>query len=310
MTSPRPEWFGLLSLADPSKSGSVKTSYEMIFQEYGWERGWAIVTELFANAAMVRDGGSNPADDVASAEAVGGIVIDFFGRKYVARAGPRIMAFVAPEAATQPGEPPRRATSIDADPIAMLDGTPNPELAARFIRFVVSPEGQRLWTYRPGVANGPRRNALGRLSVLESLYTDEAANLIDPTDPFTGDKPRAMNAADRSARGAFMGDLVKAALIDNQEQLAQARKKIHDRGDPPADLAALTAIPTFFATSLDAKGELQITETALDSKAQSLAASSFAASGPAMAAYKDTIQAKQRNQWRQQFQKRFESLAR
>ena len=43
------EWFGRLSLADPSKSGSVKSSYEMIFQQYGWEKGWGVVTELFAN---------------------------------------------------------------------------------------------------------------------------------------------------------------------------------------------------------------------------------------------------------------------
>ena len=69
----QPQWFGQLSLADPAKSGSVKTSYEMILQQYGWEKGWAVITELFANAAMVRDNGGAPGDDAGSAEAVGGI---------------------------------------------------------------------------------------------------------------------------------------------------------------------------------------------------------------------------------------------
>ena len=67
-----PQWISRLSLADPSTSGSVKTSYEQIFQQHGWEKGWDILTRLFANAHVIHDGGSNPAEDVGFAEAVAG----------------------------------------------------------------------------------------------------------------------------------------------------------------------------------------------------------------------------------------------
>src|SRR5207248_1540731 len=80
-------WIDRLSLSDPTKSGSVKTAYDMIFQQYGWEKGWRIVTLMVANASVIRDGGSNPAEDVGSADAVAGVGIDFFGWLRVRRAG-------------------------------------------------------------------------------------------------------------------------------------------------------------------------------------------------------------------------------
>ncbi len=144
-----PSWFGNLSLADPSKSGSVRSGYEMIFQEYGWEKGWELMTLMFANAGVVRDVGSAPANDIGSAQAVAAIVIDFFGRKEMLRMGPSLVGFVVP------GD--GGGSTIDADPVAVLKGAPHTELAAHFIEFVISPEGQRLWVLRAGTPGGPKK---------------------------------------------------------------------------------------------------------------------------------------------------------
>src|SRR5690606_734329 len=72
-------------------------------------------------------------------------------------------------------------TSIGADPIGMLRGAPQPELAHRFIEFVLSPEGQKIWNYRPGTNGGPVRFALRRPPIRKDFYV--AANETAMTDP-------------------------------------------------------------------------------------------------------------------------------
>jgi ABC-type Fe3+ transport system substrate-binding protein len=231
-------WFGQLSLADPSKSGSVKTIYDQIFLQYGWENGWGVVTLMFANADNVRDSGSGPADDVGSAQAVAGVAIDFFGRKEILRVGEDLIGFVVPQG----------GSVTDPDPIAMLKGAPHAQLAAQFIEFVISEEGQKLWVFRPGTPGGPVHYMLGRLSVLPEIYTRYAQYLFDPANPFAAAEPLKGNERETSARSSFMGELVKAALIDNHEDLVAARRAILAAGDPPDLLAKLIALPTFIPT--------------------------------------------------------------
>ena len=302
-----PEWIGRLSLADPAKSGSVKTSYEMIFQQYGWEKGWAVITRLFANAAMVREGGANPADDTGSADAVAGIVIDFYGRLAVLRAGESILTFVTPEGGTTP----------DPDPIAILKGAPHAELASRFVRFVVSPDGQRLWTHRAGTPGGPRRNTLGRLSVLPWLYEKESAFMFDPTSPFIaaatmGDaSTREAREKEKNARDKYIGELIKAALIDNQPELAKARRAIHAAGDRPELLAMLTALPTFVPSSVNAKGELEYgSARTIDNASLGAVAEEFNPREKAKAGYAERLQNGLRDHWRETFAKRFADVER
>ncbi len=239
-----PEWFGNLSLADPSKSGSVRTCYDMVLQQYGWEKGWGLLVQFFANTELVREGGSHPADDVGSAQAVAGIVIDFYGRNHITRVGPRIVTFIIPEG----------GSTIDPDPIAMLKGAPHPELAARFIQFVISPEGQKLWTFKSqaitGRKDGPVRSALGRLSVLPSLYETDSAAMTDPTSPFTSVVPLKADAKIGRTRSVYLGNLIKSALVDNHAALVAARRAIHNAGDPPELMEKLGTLPTIPAELL------------------------------------------------------------
>jgi hypothetical protein len=310
------QWFGHLSLADPSKSGSVKTSYEMILQQYGWEKGWRVLVELFANAALIRESGAIPADDVASAEAVAGIVIDFYGRLQVSRSGSRAAQFIVPEG----------GTALDSDPIAMLRGAPHPELAARFIRFVVSPEGQRLWVNKPHIAGasfagvpafrGPEKTPLGRMAVLPELYTRDVADLFDARNPFESKELLRYNAAAAAARNSYLGDLIKTALIDNHAALTRARKHIASLGDSPRLLDELTVLPEFVPVVVRTMGNENVLEygvsTPLKTDSLPALAKQYSPSKdrePALYPFLERLQTAQKDAWRMSFAERFARLA-
>jgi ABC-type Fe3+ transport system substrate-binding protein len=236
------DWFGHLSLADPSKSGSVRSSYEQIFLQYGWEKGWGVLIKMFANTNQMREGGAMPSDDVGTAQAVAGIVIDFYGRKAVLRVGDAIAGFAIPE----------QGSVTDPDPIAMLKGAPHPELSARFIEFVISEEGQKLWTFRARSGKGgPDHYVLGRLAIRPDMYEKYKAEMFDPTNPFANPQPLKANEKETVLRGTFIGELIKAALIDNREALVEARGAIRAAGDPADLLAKLEAVPTFVPTRVE-----------------------------------------------------------
>jgi len=228
-----PEWFGHLCLADPSKSGSVMTSYEMLLQQYGWEKGWPILVQMFANTQNIKDVGSAPAEEVGTENAAAGVVIDFFGRIQIAKQGPDLVDFVVPEG----------GSALDADPVAVLRGAPHRPLADHFVEFVISPPGQLLWVLKPGTPGGPVRSALGRMAILEDLYTTRAADMTDPKNPFAGVPPPQVDRVAQGRRSVFLGELVKAALIDNHAALRAARQAVHSAGDPPELLARFNTLP-------------------------------------------------------------------
>ena len=297
-----PAWFGRLSLADPSKSGSVRTGFEMVLQANGWEKGWGILTEMFANTAMVRDSGSAPADDVGNADAVAGVVIDFYGRLQVLRVGPGVAAFVVPKA----------GTALDADPIAMLRGAPHAALGADFERFVVSEEGQKLWTFRTGTPGGPVKTSLGRLSVVEGLYQPPLAeNLVDKADPFLmqGEVLGHFDEKGQQWREPFIGDLIKAALIDNRQSLMRARQAIRAAGDQPDLLAKLTTLPTYRVAEVSGGKISYGPETPLDESALRAMHDDYApAKTTSKAAFQAELQNRMRDFWRARFATRFAEI--
>ncbi|MEI8198114.1 MAG: ABC transporter substrate-binding protein, partial [Phycisphaerae bacterium] len=149
-----PGWIGNLAVADPSKSGSVATCYEMILQQYGWKEGWPILVKIFANAESIQMSGPAPGDEAGSGNAVAGIVIDFYGRTAIIKQGSALMEFIVPVG----------GSTLDPDPVAILKGAPSPALASHFMEFIASEAGQRLWIQRPGTPGGPERKALGRMA--------------------------------------------------------------------------------------------------------------------------------------------------
>lgn len=238
-----PDYAGYLALADPTKSGSVGRSYEMILQEQmqrvirekgdspasreeGWKRGLNLLQRMSANARYFTDSASKVPHDVAQGDAAAGTCIDFYGRsyeeKYQTRVGGSRIRWIAP----------RGGTSLSVDPVAVFRGAPRPDIAQEFVQFCLSDEGQLLWNLRVGEPGGPRQVSPRRLPIRRDLYTP--ANLARFSDPDalpyerTGDFVYRPDLTGKAFTA--LGAIFRAMCIDPHEELKEAWHEMHATG--------------------------------------------------------------------------------
>lgn len=274
-------YFRRVALADPRQSGSVATLYDSILNEAangaivkareeiksrsldavkpedkkqidellatatqaGWDHGWRVIRELCANAHGFAASSTYPPMAVSQGEALAGVCIDFYGRGQAQA----VLSRTEDPGAGRVGyiDPPGRVF-IDADPVSLLRGGPNPALAKRFVEFCLSREGQALWQYpatttHAGESNplmpdaksnttseryGPRINALRRMPARRDMYEPERfAHFIDKADPFKA-ASRAPSQGWRDGMIVMMGCMgidVSDNLRDAWTALSRAR---------------------------------------------------------------------------------------
>lgn len=237
---------GSLALADPTKSGSVARTFELLVQgemqsairgggtaAEGWEEGIALIQRLGANARYFTDSASKVPLDVGQGNAAAGMCIDFYGRSYAndltTRDGRARVVWIAP----------RGGTTMSADPVAILKGAPSEEIAQEFVKFVLTREAQRLWFQRPGTEGGPRRRALHRTPIRRDMYDEETLALT--TMP--GNLPYE-DGGNFTYDGELTGrvfntlrQLVKVMCIDSHEEMKAAWKALDEAGMPEDALA-------------------------------------------------------------------------
>lgn len=213
-----PRMFGWVVIADPRKSSSVRVSYELILQQYGWENGWPLLMQLAANSRLIADASSAVPNEVASGNALAGPCIDFYGRARVAQAGGGVLAYVNP----------RGGSAITPDPISLLREPPHRELAERFIAFVLSAEGQGLWILPPGSPGGPREHALYRLPMRPDVFERHQGELLvrNPYEEAGQGVFCRMNDELQNARTVLLAELVGVALVDQHTELKAAWKAL------------------------------------------------------------------------------------
>jgi len=217
-----PAYQGWLAMADPRASGSVATAFQKILDGYGWEKGWATLRDLSANARYFSGSSRRPPLDVSAGEAAAGVAIDFYGRSQsdaILAPGQR------PEDSRVQYVDPKGAVFFDPDPITLLRGAPNPELARRFIAFLISSEGQAVWQLpargeAPGL--GPLENELRRLPIRRVMYDEHFADFIDKVNPYEIAEPLPSRGW-RSMIGPMMG----AFGIDNHHEIEEAWRALH-----------------------------------------------------------------------------------
>ncbi|MEO8179657.1 MAG: extracellular solute-binding protein [Deltaproteobacteria bacterium] len=257
----RPELHGLLALADPTRSGSAAVAYMMVLQRAmesaerawladhpelgyslsqaelrpadeqlpsyqqalgrGWKEGMRTLLLMAANARYFADSGSRPCVDVGDAEAAAGVAIDFFARVFQDQIGKARITYHAP----------RGATAITPDPIGILYGTRGERevLANRFVEFLLSPDGQRLWDLDRGHSPYISRS-LRRMPVRRDVYADRTG-WADDDNPF--ETAQGFNLRQRWMRQ--LGRLVPiwaAAWIDGKPELDQAYAALLAVADP------------------------------------------------------------------------------
>lgn len=202
-----------IELADPRKSGSAHTTYEIILQSNGWDKGWKILTAMTGNARAFATSSSAPLQDVQNGEAVFCPAIDFYATNAIGQAGADKLGYIQPSG----------QNLITADPIAVLAGAPNAEGAKKFVAFVMSPEGQKLWLLKKGSEGGPKNNTLSRLPALPSVYS--SPNAFTKINPYGQKVAVNYDAEKASKRRRALGELFGAVLIDNHDAIKAAWQK-------------------------------------------------------------------------------------
>lgn len=216
-----PRLAGWVALADPGQSGSIATALEVIIQRLGWEDGWRILREASANTRYFADSSSKIPIDVSLGEAGMGMCIDFYGRtqaQFIRNAdGSERVGYV---------DPPL-LSDIDPDPISLLRGGPNRDLAIRFIEFCLTEEGQALWNFSVARSEddlGPRQFELRRLPARRLMYERYFDRLVDQVNPF--DLAEPIDAWNPNIR-SFVAPLLGAMAIDNLDALRRAWIAVH-----------------------------------------------------------------------------------
>jgi ABC-type Fe3+ transport system substrate-binding protein len=226
----KPEYFDLVGAGDPRKSGSMHAMFEIILQGYGWDRGWEIIQQISRNVRNYSGGASVIGKEVATGEVVYGIAIDTYAGDIIRQVGADRLGFALPE----------DFAAINGDGIALLKGAPHASVATRFIEFLLSDAGQRLWYGKKGSIGGPKRYELGKLSVLPSVYgTIEPATLFHG-NPFTLANILPYDAAKAARRWNLVNDLFGAFIIDVHERLVRTPDPQVLKGIPVSEPQAET----------------------------------------------------------------------
>lgn len=249
---------GLVGLADPMKSGTAYKAYEGFAtsvmrrellagksREAAWRCAFGALTRLALNARLWADSASGPVFDTARGDVAAAMAADFYARAQVAdtagRGGGSRVAFVLP------GDSP-----LSADPVAVLRGAPHAEVAREFVRFVLSREGQRLWTTPAGEPGGPARKTLFRLPVRADAYPEN-----DATSPFREDVGTVSAPGAPAVSPAVLRLTLGAALPDVREELravgeaVTAARRAGRSGAADRAVAALCEDPAFSLSALE-----------------------------------------------------------
>ena len=257
-----PRYVGALALSDPTKSGSMTKAFENIIQQQmhrqflklgaareseavreGWLDGMQLIQRLAANARYFTDSSQKPPIDVAQGDCAAGICIDFYGRaqaEIVAKRGSGRLVFVTP----------RGGTINAVDPIALLRGAPQREVAELFIEYTLTLEAQKLWNFKPGTPGGPARFALRRLPVRKDFYEHiEWKSLRSDPDasPFADPDPLVYQPAWTGRLFRELAFITRVMGLDTHRELVAAWRAANAAEEPArsralAKLGDLSAI--------------------------------------------------------------------
>lgn len=224
----RPEFRSWIASGDPRSSGSVHMCYEIILQAYGFEKGWGLIARICANVRNFGEAGGTAPREVASGEVAAGMVIDQYAQTVIDAVGNDLLVFVLPD----------ETTMVGPDAIGVFRGAKERELAALFVQYALSEEGQRI-LYQPAGENG-QKYSLHRLPVVASLYEKPGGPRVNPYR-YRGSFQYDEGLGNR--RWNVVNDLIGVCLIDAHADLAKAWESLIASGCPSDRVARLCAPP-------------------------------------------------------------------
>jgi ABC-type Fe3+ transport system substrate-binding protein len=250
-----PKYFKQVALADPTKSGSIAKAFEMVIQQQmqqvvgsgeateaalseGWTRGLQLLMKASANSRYFADSAGKVPMDVSLGDAAIGMCIDFYGRftsesVRIGDSPSRLQYFT-----------PIGGSSVGVDPIGMLRGAPNPDVARAFIDFTLSLEGQKLWNFKVGTPGGPIRYALRRLPVRKELYAPEFTAFRSDPAVFPYQEAGSFTYHDAWTGPLFsaLRFIMRVSCIDAHDEQAAAWRELIAANFPPGATAAFADV--------------------------------------------------------------------
>ena len=172
-----------------------------------------LIRQIAANAKGFTQAANELPSTVSNGDVAAAMSIDFYARSQIAAVGGGRVGYVEPQGATM----------VTPEPIAVAKGAQHAEVARRFIEFVLSDAGQRLWITKPGPGESPEM-ALQRLPVVRSVY-EHPDNFTEFTNPFTTAGGFNTKPSRRAAFG-LMDELIALCCIDLLPDLRDTRHEI------------------------------------------------------------------------------------
>jgi iron(III) transport system substrate-binding protein len=263
-----PRYAGHIALSDPTKSGSVARTFELLVQggmqremakpganndeamAKGWAEGLQLIQRMAANSRYFTDSASKVPQEVGQGNAAAGMCIDFYGRSFASdltsSSGKPRVVWIAPQG----------GTTLSGDPVAVFKGAEHPEVAQAFVEFCLTPGAQVLWFGRPGTPDGPKERALHRTPIRRDLYTPEhlANSTMPGANPYQD--PGNFTYQRELTGSAFntLRQLVKIMCIDSHEEMKSAWLAMRDAG-MPADALAVFSDVSFVGYDKTGKGD-------------------------------------------------------
>ncbi|MDR7485380.1 MAG: extracellular solute-binding protein [Armatimonadota bacterium] len=168
---------GQIAQATPDRSSTNHSSYEVILQLHGWQKGWEWAQRLGANTGIFVAGSRDVPTVVAKGEFAVGFAVPVTMAFDDFRSGFDIR-FVHPTAGY-----------VTPEPMAVLAGARSPRAARAFIQWALSDEGQRLFMsvglfsiipkYRMEGPPGSPLDRMAQFSGVRSFYDRPIRNVYD-----------------------------------------------------------------------------------------------------------------------------------
>jgi spermidine/putrescine-binding protein len=225
-----------------SQVGFAPMMIDSVLQQYGWEQGWALLSQIAANARLIKGGGATFASDILTKGERGiAPTIDFFIASAIANGAALHFIYPAP-VAYSPAQ------------IAITAATAHVDAAKRFVNFVLSEKGQRLLFH----------SDIRKLPIRPAVYKDKPANYFDPFQAAVAN-PVVYGPNNLLPRLALVNALFDVLITERQQRLQTLLQKLHTlKATGKPELATirllLTQPPIDEKTAQDATLQLMLTK--------------------------------------------------
>lgn len=126
----KPEYQNLVAMPSPLYSGAALIHVASLSADKSI--GWNYIEKLAANKVSAQGGNGAVLKSVASGQKPYGIMVDYLALREAEKGAPIHFVF------------PSEGVSVVTEPVAIMQGSKNPEAAKKFVDFLLSEQGQKL----------------------------------------------------------------------------------------------------------------------------------------------------------------------